>query len=399
MNTHTTLLTSLLLALAGLAQAGDRLTYVKFGPCRVMEARAEAFESLTLAMGDSRCAVPAAARVYVLTVTARPLQGRLETVRVSTGGRTSEQVTVMAREGQTVSNTALVEAGPGSTVDVTASAATEMKIDITGYFTDDRAVSNLVFYPLAPCRVVDTRNVFRAAASMFGPPALRSGETRRFRIAESPECHVPPGAAAYALNVTMVPWGSALSVAAKGERTGLSGVFTNHVILPAELDGSIAITAGTASDVLVEIHGYFAADDGATGLYYRPLQPCKVSDTRAGNQNDPFGGPAIAGLTARTVPVALAAHCEGMTAQAKAYALQVTALPEGQPLPFVAVYPTPRRPDPRGFERPDTATLHAFEGQAVTNFTIVAAGEGGSISAYALERTDLMIGVVGMFLR
>jgi len=402
MNTHIVrLLLCMPLALAALAQAQEpeRLTYVKFGPCRAVETRAEAFETLSLSLTESRCAVPAAARVYVLTVSARPLAGRMQTVRVSTPGQPAEQVTVIASEGETTANTALVEAGPGGTVEVTASAPTDLQIDITGYFADP-ALSNLVFYPLPPCRVVDTRNVFRSASSSFGPPTLRAGETRRFLLPLSPECRVPRGAAAYALNVTMVPWGSAVSVVAKGEQPASGRVVTQQTILPAgETDGSIAITSSTVSDVLIEIHGYFAPNDGATGLFYRPLKPCEVSHTRSTSRQIPFGGPALDRQTARTIPMASAWHCEGITAQAKAYALQITALPEGQPLPFVTVYPAPVRPDPRGLERPDTATLHAFDGQPVTSFAIVPAGEGGAVNAFTLERTDLTIGLVGLFLR
>lgn len=53
------------------------------------------------------------------------------------------------------------------------------------------------FHPVAPCRVVDTRN----AAGPWGAPALAAGTTRAFEMAG--RCGVPSDASAVALNVTV----------------------------------------------------------------------------------------------------------------------------------------------------------------------------------------------------
>jgi acetyl esterase/lipase len=54
------------------------------------------------------------------------------------------------------------------------------------------------FYPLPPCRLVDTRN----PASPWGGPRMSAGETRMFELGG--HCGIPPEATALALNVTVV---------------------------------------------------------------------------------------------------------------------------------------------------------------------------------------------------
>ncbi|HUH63042.1 MAG TPA: hypothetical protein VLZ50_08605, partial [Terracidiphilus sp.] len=59
------------------------------------------------------------------------------------------------------------------------------------------------FVPVSPCRVADTRNPI----GEFGGPTMGANSQRSFRIPHS-ACNIPSTAAAYSLNVTVVPWGS-----------------------------------------------------------------------------------------------------------------------------------------------------------------------------------------------
>jgi hypothetical protein len=65
------------------------------------------------------------------------------------------------------------------------------------------ATTGLQFIPITPCRVADTRNPTGA----FGGPQLASGATREFDIPKS-TCGIPANAAAYSLNLTVVPYRS-----------------------------------------------------------------------------------------------------------------------------------------------------------------------------------------------
>src|SRR5947209_1289606 len=63
-------------------------------------------------------------------------------------------------------------------IDVFASGDTDMIIDIAGYFTDNANVSNLAFYPVMPCRVVDSRSDYSNAPAA-APFAFRGAPNAR----------------------------------------------------------------------------------------------------------------------------------------------------------------------------------------------------------------------------
>ncbi len=66
-----------------------------------------------------------------------------------------------------------------------------------------RAQTVLQFVPVTPCRLVDTRN----PNGEFGGPPLQGQTERSFIIPDNKECNIPSAAAAYSLNVTVVPHG------------------------------------------------------------------------------------------------------------------------------------------------------------------------------------------------
>ena len=75
--------------------------------------------------------------------------------------------------------------------------------NLHGFLATPVASPPLQFTPVLPCRVVDTRN----ANGPFGGPAIPGGTARSFPIPQQTPCDVPATAAAYSLNVTVVPSG------------------------------------------------------------------------------------------------------------------------------------------------------------------------------------------------
>src|SRR5206468_10577115 len=71
-----------------------------------------------------------------------------------------------------------------------------------GYFVRSSDNPALAFYPLAPCRVADTRE----ARGPLGAPCWSAGQIRDFPVLRSP-CGIPANAQAYSLNFTVVPRG------------------------------------------------------------------------------------------------------------------------------------------------------------------------------------------------
>lgn len=128
------------------------------------------------------------------------------------------------------------------------------------------------FFPVAPCRVVDTRN----PAGMNGGPAITANQIRKFRMQGS--CGVPVGAKAVSLNVTVVSPGSAGWLGVY-PATGFSGTSTinfnagefaiaNGAIVPispvsvgSDLDLSVFWSnysgAAPQTNVILDVTGYF----------------------------------------------------------------------------------------------------------------------------------------------
>ena len=75
----------------------------------------------------------------------------------------------------------IIPAGTSSgSVSVFVTNTTNVVLDINGYFIPSSS-STLAFYPVTPCRVVDTRN----ANGPLGGPYLTHGVERDFPLLES----------------------------------------------------------------------------------------------------------------------------------------------------------------------------------------------------------------------
>ena len=108
-------------------------------------------------------------------------------------------------DGRIKSNATIVPAGTGGAVSVFATNTTDVVLDIDGYFVPASNTTALAFYPITPCRLVDTRK--QPPAVPIGGPALVGGQSRTFPIAGI--CNLPASAQAYSLNFAAVPahWG------------------------------------------------------------------------------------------------------------------------------------------------------------------------------------------------
>ncbi|MBL8229134.1 MAG: hypothetical protein JNL98_11680, partial [Bryobacterales bacterium] len=299
--------------------------------------------------------------------------------------------TIRSPDGNIVANSAIVKAGAGGAISLYVSDNTDLLIDVAGYFTDNPAISNLVYYPLTPCRVIETRSLYREPGP-FGAPSLASRQTRRFRFPAS-SCPVPANAVAYSMTITAVPQGPLQFLtawpagAAQPNVSSINSpagrVLANSVILPASADGSLDVFAFNQTDFLIDINGYFAPDDGVNGQYYFPVTQCRASDSTV-------SGGIYGERSTRTLAIPSAAGCTGIPSSARGYALNVTALPNGSPMPFVTAYPA-------GQNQPNASVLNAFEGQIVTNSAIVPAGPNGAINLYAFAQTHLIVEISGYF--
>jgi uncharacterized repeat protein (TIGR02543 family) len=255
----------------------------------------------------------------------------------------------------------------------------------------------LQFVPVVPCRVVDTRN----PDGPFGGPSIKGQTERDFSIPPG-ACNIPATAAAYSLNVTVVPKGTLgyLTIWPAGESQPLVStlnsydgrVKANAAIVPAGASQAVSVYVTNTTDVLLDIDGYFTIPSQQTLQFY-PLTPCRVADTRDGTDfASGLGPPYLMAQVERDFPVLNAANNKvpcNIPSSAQAYSLNFTAVPHGF-LGYLTVWPT-------GQSQPVVSTLNAYGGQVTANAAIVPAGNDGKVSTYALDDTDLLIDINGYF--
>ncbi|HLJ48609.1 MAG TPA: FG-GAP-like repeat-containing protein [Bryobacteraceae bacterium] len=386
---------------AGAGQVSP-LRFVPLTPCRIMDTRGAAgtFGGPRMAGGSTRtvpipksgCGIPASASAYSLNITVVP-PGPLTYLSIWPAGQTQPVVsTLNSFDGRIVANAAIVPAGSGGAINVFVSDASDVIIDINGYFAPPTMSGRLSFYSLPPCRVADTRN----PTGPLGGPLMAGGSTRSFPIPSS-SCGVPPTALAYSFNLTVVPrrplgylttWPSGQPQPLVSTLNSPDGeVVANAAIVPSGSNGAISVFVTDDTDVIIDINGYFGPPDSPAAQSLYTVTPCRVADTRGGF-DAPFGSPGLAANGSRSFPIPTSV-CSGIPATAQAYSLNVTVVPNG-PLNYLTTWPT-------GQMQPVVSTLNSPAGLVVANAAIVPSGTGGAISVFVTNPTNLILDINAYF--
>jgi hypothetical protein len=337
----------------------------------------------------SSCGVPVNASAYSLNVTVVPRTGTLGYLTVWPDGQAQPHAsTLNSPNGSVIANASIVPAGPTGSIDAFATDDTDLIVDIDGYFVPP-TVNTLQFYPLVPCRVLDTRN----PNGGFGGPFLIAGVARSFPIGSS-SCGAISNASAYSLNVTVIPHGTLgyLTVWPGGQPQPVAStlnsmdgtIIADAAIVRAGTGGVVSFLGSNDTDLTVDINGYFAPP-GTGGLNFHALSPCRLVDTR--NPDGTYGGPVIQGQTTRSFPLE-DATC-GLSATALAYSLNMTVVPQST-LGYLSTWPA-------AAPQPVVSTLNALEGQVIANAAIVPAGAGGAISVFVTDTSQVLIDINGYF--
>ena len=373
------------------------LRFVPLSPCRVVDTRdaSKPVEfgppfitggaSRSFAIPNGPCAgIPASAQAYSLNVTVVP-HSTLGYLTVWPTGQSQPLASSLnSLDGRIKANAAIVPAGTGQSINVYATNTTDVVLDINGYFVPASNANALAFYPMTPCRLVDTR---AGAPQTIISGELAAGSHTTLPILLS-GCNVPSSAQAYSLNFTLVPPGPVayLTVYPTGE--GLPVVSTlndatgmieaNAAIASAGSGGAINVYVTNATNLVVDINGYFApVGTGALSLYALP--PCRVLDTR-----NPQGSPPFEGTNNVNV---VGSGCGG-TSAAQAYVFNATVVPDG-PLGYLTLWP-------QGSVQPVVSTLNALDGSITSNMAIVPTSNT-EISAFATNSTYLVLDLFGYF--
>jgi hypothetical protein len=369
------------------------LLFVPMTPCRLVDTRnatgpfggpsLAGETSRSFVIPNSACGVPSTAAAYSINVTVVPRAG-LGYLTVWPTGVTQPNASTLNSDGRVKANAAIVPAGAGGAISVYATDTTDVVLDINGYFVPATSTTALAFYPLTPCRVADTRN----PTGTLGGPSLIGNQSRAFPI-QSSACNIPSSAQAYSLNFTAVPQAGLGYLSAYPAGQTWPGVSTlnvspnnpvvaNAAIVPVGTGGAINVLGSSNTDVVIDINGYFAPPNSASGgqaLF--TVTPCRVLDTRSSSGS-------FTGL----LPVNVTGSSCGIPSSAEAFVLNATVVPTGG-LGYLTLWP-------ENEAQPVVSTLNADDGVIASNMAIVPT-TNGSIDAFSSSATQLILDISGYF--
>ncbi len=385
-----------LLGVFSLANAQTPLRLKTVTPCRLVDTRQGSpitggtFDTFNLpslaesggAGGKCTHFSLTGSQAYSLNVTLVPINGGpVSYLTIWPTGETQPLVSLMNSDGRVKANAAIVPAGTNGEVNVYVTNTTNVLIDIDAFFDDASDTTALAFFPLTPCRIIDTR-------SGDGGP-LQADMERDYMIPTN--CDVPATAEAYSFNVTVLPtagqvqyltvWPAGESQPIVSTLNDYTGTYVaNAAIVPAGSESKTAFYASNNTNLLLDVNGYFAPASSATNpLSLFTLTPCRILDTRGGD-----------GLFNGTIPITIVGSLCGVPNVAQAFALNATVVPHGD-LEFLSLWP-------EGQTQPVVSTLNAADGAVTSNMAIVPAGAGNdSIDAYAPTNTNLILDISSYF--
>jgi hypothetical protein len=400
----------LLLSIGIAAQNPSQL--VPVNPCRLLDTRdSDVIPANQTTMLDirtlatERCTVDlSTATAYSLNVTLIPQYGQPVSYVTVWSDDTSEPPLASLMnsiDGRIKASAAIVPAGMSDGgINIWLTDPADIVLDLGGYFVPP-AQHTLVFYPLTPCRVVDTRN--SEMPTGFGPPAMAAEETRVFSLMNSSCLDVPlmSNPVAYSLNFTVLPGASQSSLSymtvwptemgqmptASVLNNPTATVVSNAAIMrgttSAHNYGEISVYTTDETELIVDVNGYFAAPVSAAGAMYYPTMPCRVLDTRTSSPSTPFGG-------VLTVDVKDSVSCPGLGGtSAVGYAMNATVIPTST-FQYLTLYRD-------GIETPsNVSTVNSIDGTTASNMAVVPTSNG-LIDAYAAGATDLVLDAYGYF--
>jgi hypothetical protein len=186
--------------------------------------------------------------------------------------------------GEIVANAVVTPVSDDGTVCFSSYAATDLVVDVTGWFIDDADA----FVPLLPARVTDTRDNGSRALDGHGPARVTGGSTYEIDFSGLGGIVPADGFKAVSLNVTAVRPIAAghISVHPCDGNVGVSSVnfaggdvVANSVIAPVSDDGRVCVTPLVETDLVIDINGY--VPDAST---FEPTS-IRLFDTRPANRS------------------------------------------------------------------------------------------------------------------
>ena len=253
-----------------------RGAYYPVAPCRFFDTRSNATGGPALKALITRtiniaplsaCGIPSTAQAYVLNATVAPASklGYLRILPAGAPASSSATSTLNALTGTVVANTAIVGAGEQGAIDVFAIDDTHLILDVNGYFAPPGEPGGLNYYPVKPCRLLDSR----LSPPLYGFPKL----TAYAITPNQPLACIPPAAAkAWSLNATVLPTDGPLGWFALGPGdiyyynykplfstlNALDGGITANAVIVEAPGRYLSIFLSDSAHLILDLNGFFA---------------------------------------------------------------------------------------------------------------------------------------------
>jgi hypothetical protein len=291
--------------------------------------------------------------------------------------------------GAVVPNAVITQVGVDGKVCLFVSNDTQLVVDVNGYFP---ATSSL--HSINPARVLDSRDGYETVDGVQAGDGLRArGSITEVQIAN--RVSVPADATAVVLNVTVTqaehagfvtvyPCSDPVPTASNiNYRTG--STVANLVVSKIGVDGTVCIFSSAATQLVVDVDGYFPA---ATA--YQPLDPARLLDTRPGFStiDDQFVGAGI--RPAGTITTLKVTGRGGVPLGAATVVLNVTVT-DATESGFVTVYPC-------GVAPPLASNLNYSENTTAAVAVVAKVGNDGTVCLLNSGATDVVVDVNGFLM-
>lgn len=351
------------------------MRFVPVTPCRLLDTRQQGARPAAGAtipiVVSGRCGVPAGGGAVSLTITATDAStGGYLTVKAA-GTPLPDTSNVNFRPGAAAANSAIVAISPTGAVDVFASSAAHVIVDVSGVFVPVTApVAAGRFVPITPSRLLDTR---------------LTGDRRSGDLTVPLPAGVPSDATALAVSVTLTDTAQPVyaTVYPSGSPRPDTSVVNSEpldrarsaTVLAAVGPAGLSVFRSGDSNVIVDIIGWFtgpSAPASTDGLFVAAT-PRRVWDSRS--TFDPLhpGGVAERQLVDGAV---------GATV------VNVTVADATAP-GYVSAYPA-------GLARPNVSMMNVTWRAPLAAMTVVSESERGT-AFYASTGVQMIVDVAGWF--
>jgi hypothetical protein len=260
-----------------------------------------------------------------------------------------------------IANLVIVPVGANGYIDLYhTNGPVQLIADVSGFFTSDATkTGDTTFTPMAPTRVLDTRNG-------TGAPQAKIGEAGSVSLQIGGANGIPTGISAVAINITAVnetssgyltDYADGTSRPATSNLSFSTQPVAEMAVVPVGADGKIDIWEGGSTgtiDVVGDVSGYFTV--GTTGEAYHAISATRMIDTRQNGQPVPSDG---------TLAVA---QGNAVIAANPTLELNITAV-GGTTSGFLSAYPD-------GTGVPNASSVNYTAGEVIPNVALASTGAG-----------------------